>query len=993
MRKRKILAWFFAILAMTVLLPIGASFWQVGGKTTSTDIGQIVEESSGKAVAYIGSTYYSTIERALSDAKTNSTDKSVYVIPGTTTTITSNCTIASGVSLYVPFTGTQWDISSNSDLNSLGDGFADSNAANVKSKRSSLIYIDNNISLTIASGGYLYLGGLFRTGGISSSYCEISLGRGSQIVDNGTFYCYGYVKENQDADSITSSKETMINVGSTGKLYSAMAVYDRKSGAGYTGLPNLGICPISVFDFPNLQTLVDIDYGGIFDAVIRFAMSINDYSHTVNKTLGVVRPYGDSTQSIFYLHSGASATIEYTPPNRLYTSTSISTKTYVTFSGQVTMGYIYVDASYKQGSISFEMIIDSSKYYLPFSYRFDIEFLNGSTFNQNYGVKILPGCVFTIDDGASFNVNADLIVYEQDALDEAIGYFVSYPDSSSVDEGKLINNGTLTVYSTASIGGKILTEKTDDSAILNLQNASSSNLYAKSSEGLIGSSTAIDIIYFAEGYYFDSTSSSLMSLCQFTAGATINSLDGGTGVWSNGGIEQYEFTFDVGTVDTESTYLFSYTFSVADDTNGTNKIDVVSGSTKATSLRVAKGKSVYAVVSRSISVQLYIDNVSSSLSSSGWYTSNGDHDFIITPSKAVGITTKITGTLSSSWSGSSGSGYTSFDIQESLDNGSTWTSVGTNSSGEATVYVVENSKFRIVVTNGYRGSYYSYIKYEYEGTYTIDGNSGGSISLSCLYDTSGTSSAYTASGEYYFSFEFGTTLGRIPCFAPGTMITMGDGSSKPIEEISMGDSIMSFNHETGQYESKKVLALCDHGEKEYDILNLKFSNGTSIEIIGYHAFFDKMTRSYEYISYLNYQDYIGHEFAVETGGSTQLVSIETYKKVTHSYAIASEGNMNSIANGLLNMTATPGMDRVWNYFEFDENMKWDEAAMNRDIATYGLYSYDEWSHLISQAVFDGFNFKYFKVAVGKGLVTEEGIVSFLELFAELIDDGEIIVSN
>lgn len=980
MKRDWFLKFILAAFGALSLCTTAQSAWVEKESATTIDIGNAASVSDGQAVAYIGSTYYSSIERALSDAASNSSDKNVYVIPGVTTTIEANCTISSGVSLYIPFKGTQWDISSDSDLASLSDGFADTNASNVKNNRSSLVYLANNTSLTISSGGYLYLGGLFRTGGISSSYCEISLGVGSQIINNGTFYCYGYVKENQNAVSTTTAKETMISVGSTGKLYSAMAVYDRKSGSGYTGLPNLGICPISVFDFPNLQTLVDVSYGGIFDAVIRFSLTISGNTHNVNKSLGVIRPYGDSENSIFYLHSGASLSFEYIPVNRLYTSTSTNIRTYMKLSGEATMGYLYVDASYK-GVVSFSMIIDTSSYYMPFSYRLNVEFLSGSIFNQNYGIKILPGCEFKINDGATFNSKSDLIVYENDALDEAIGHFVSYPDSSSVDEGKLVNNGTLNVYSTASVGGKILTEKTDDSAIINLQNASSSNLYAQSSEGLIGSETAVDITYFAEGYYLSESDSTSTVLCQFTPGTTIYSLSGGEGVWANDGIKQYEFIFDVGTVDADSTYLFSYTFAVADNTSGTNRIDVVTDSTKASSLRVAEGKSVYAVVSRSISVQLYIDDVSSSLNSNGWYTSNANHDFVITPSKAVSVTTKISGTLDNSFTGSSGSGYTQFDIQESLNSGSSWTTVGSHGSSESTTYVVENSSFRIVVSNGYSSTGSNNLTYNYEATYTIDGNSGGSFSFSCKSGTTGTSSSFKASGSYIFSFNFGTQM----CLLPDTLIKISDGSQKPVNEIVSGDYILALNHETGEIEPSMVLFNDAEEEALCEVLYLDFS-GKEVGVIYEHGFFDRTLNEYVYITPENYGDYLGHEFAYmgDSGSIESKVLTSAYVKeeYTACYSPVTYSTLNYFTEGMLSMPG--GISGLFNYFEYDpDTLAYDAEQKAADIATYGLFTYDDFKDTgLTEDAFNAYNGQYLKVSIGKGLITWDEILYLIERYGK-----------
>lgn len=43
-------------------------------------------------------------------------------------------------------------------------------------------------------------------------------------------------------------------------------------------------------------------------------------------------------------------------------------------------------------------------------------------------------------------------------------------------------------------------------------------------------------------------------------------------------------------------------------------------------------------------------------------------------------------------------------------------------------------------------------------------------------------------------------------FVPGTKVVMADGSSKPIEEVELGDYVLATDPETGQTVSRKVVA-------------------------------------------------------------------------------------------------------------------------------------------------------------------------------------------
>ena len=62
----------------------------------------------------------------------------------------------------------------------------------------------------------------------------------------------------------------------------------------------------------------------------------------------------------------------------------------------------------------------------------------------------------------------------------------------------------------------------------------------------------------------------------------------------------------------------------------------------------------------------------------------------------------------------------------------------------------------------------------------------------------------------------------------------------------------------------------------------------------------------------------------------------------------------------------------------------DEESYAADIAEYGLYTYEEFSEVfpVSEEVFEAFNGKYLKVAIGKGLITESRIGELIERYSE-----------
>ena len=235
---------------------------------------------------------------------------------------------------------------------------------------------------------------------------------------------------------------------------------------------------------------------------------------------------------------------------------------------------------------------------------------------------------------------------------------------------------------------------------------------------------------------------------------------------------------------------------------------------------------------------------------------------------------------------------------------------------------------------------------------------------------------------------FDKTNGKEPgCLVEGTLITMADGTQKPVEDLKVGDMIMIFNHVTGQYEAMPLIfnTHADETEaKNYDVLYLQFADGRELKIVQSHGLFDTTLMQYVYIDYDNYMDYIGHEFyALNSDGTAgervELVNAFIQNENVRIFCPVTYFHMNSFANGFLNTPNIPGdITGLVNYFEYDEDLKYNEEAMQRDIEKYGLYTYDDFKDYISEAAYNSSPSVYLKVAVGKGMITFEEILGVIE---------------
>lgn len=152
------------------------------------------------------------------------------------------------------------------------------------------------------------------------------------------------------------------------------------------------------------------------------------------------------------------------------------------------------------------------------------------------------------------------------------------------------------------------------------------------------------------------------------------------------------------------------------------------------------------------------------------------------------------------------------------------------------------------------------------------------------------------------------------CFVAGTKVTMGDGSLKSIEEISIGEEVLSLNIATRSLEVKKVVNI--KSPVHHDIVTYKLSNGIEVSCTFDHPFY---VNDYKIASYLpsktQYLNEIGiynieepiHQ--IQVGDSVididrnrvEIISIKDSEitEPTQTYIISVENNRNFYANGIL----------------------------------------------------------------------------------------------
>lgn len=220
------------------------------------------------------------------------------------------------------------------------------------------------------------------------------------------------------------------------------------------------------------------------------------------------------------------------------------------------------------------------------------------------------------------------------------------------------------------------------------------------------------------------------------------------------------------------------------------------------------------------------------------------------------------------------------------------------------------------------------------------------------------------------------------CVAEGTLITLADGTQKAVEDITLADKLLIMNHETGCLEECEINFIEYDGRNDYEIVNLVFENGTTCRIIDEHGLFDKTLGKYVYIHADDYNQYLGHTFCVLSDADeiSESVLTDAFVSVEHTgcYSLTTKYHLNYFIDGVLSMPG--GIYGLFNIFEFDENLQYNQTDKENSIEEFGLFTYEDFEGYITYEQFCLYPAAYLKVALGKGLITWERIEYLIERY-------------
>ena len=442
-------------------------------------------------VAYIEETkeYFTTVEAALSAATSDGDNRSVWVIPDTNPTITTNCEVTSKVSLYLPYgdvtkttiselkDGTPHTTCSDTDgdnvCNTCGEdmnkictlvhsgwGPGDTAPSHTNSATfcKSNVKIADNVSLTnrgniyigaVINGGYVTrYSGLVASGDtdtgdgandntatIPGNYAQITLGINSVINNYGYIECNGYIEgayEKINNEIVHLSKIESFS----GSIREPFIVVENRQGqrfvnlgGGLTGIALNGMKPnfqCSPFNRFYTQNIAT-------KLVIHYSSSLIAhgflYANQDNNTI-IFPVVSTSTQSIIQLtDSNYSYFIGETILNKDESIDNGSNKIYINVYGGANLNPLVLSLTV---SVLGQVSISSEDIYLSIPWYFDVNLYPNTEKGQSSAdfvftqdVKIMTGASIKINEGANVTGSGIVIYDEYDEEKLGQGLFTS----------------------------------------------------------------------------------------------------------------------------------------------------------------------------------------------------------------------------------------------------------------------------------------------------------------------------------------------------------------------------------------------------------------------------------------------------------------------------------------------------------------------------------------------------------------------------------------
>lgn len=155
----------------------------------------------------------------------------------------------------------------------------------------------------------------------------------------------------------------------------------------------------------------------------------------------------------------------------------------------------------------------------------------------------------------------------------------------------------------------------------------------------------------------------------------------------------------------------------------------------------------------------------------------------------------------------------------------------------------------------------------------------------------------------YFTGYTGTeTMPQYICLIEGTLVTLADGKTKPIEDITYDDELLVWNFYEGKFDKAKPCWVTKPQiANEYNLC--KFSNGVEIGFvgqggdIGYHRIYNDELKSFTHTGVK--ETPIGTHTFAQDGSKPTLIEQHIVNKQVRYYNVGTQKHINIFTNGIL----------------------------------------------------------------------------------------------
>ena len=216
---------------------------------------------------------------------------------------------------------------------------------------------------------------------------------------------------------------------------------------------------------------------------------------------------------------------------------------------------------------------------------------------------------------------------------------------------------------------------------------------------------------------------------------------------------------------------------------------------------------------------------------------------------------------------------------------------------------------------------------ENEGTYnnvaTVSNVYCDSMGDFSLKDSSG------GSHDVPYNLTSDTTLeiNAQPCIIEGTQITLANGTTKAIEDITYDDELLVWNFYDGKFDKVKPTWIkVAEVAPRYNLV--KFSNGSEVGFvgpggdIGYHRIFNKEAKAFTHTGVKDTPN--GTTTFAQDGTFPTVVSQEVVEKEVKFYNVITDKHYNIFANGILTSCKLSNKYRIENMRYIGEKLISDE---------------------------------------------------------------------